>query len=440
MASVETDMVMPAEIPAVPEGKKKIEQLSRILRVIGALALIASASTYLFQQWGDSGIQRYLILLAQTLVISGAGFFCGLGIKESKGARTLLGLTLAVMPIHFAVLGGLIYSQFALDPIPDGIPVFATWVASSPTAALLTATGAVVLLTGLAYISYLALARNHARLLTVGFMAVNATILIPYRNPDIIAALIAVHAILLVLFELKIGTRATALQTLEGRVVRILNVAPMAILIGRAFQLYEITPWFLGAAAFATSLWLFALPPGKNPETKQTVQGFSVVPAALAWQMCFYALDPDPPLKYLGPIFVLPFCGLLMFMSLRVLGSGNYYRRAAAGLAIFTVTVNLMIFPGLGTALICLAVSMASVIYGFLNERRLIFLGGLFGVAVALIHHLRQALDIWSLGSWSSLAVIGILIVLAASLLERNHQALIQWTVKIRQQVASWEN
>ncbi len=109
--------------------------MTRILRGVGAVVLMASASTFLLQSWSSgTDIQRYCTLLGLTAVLSLTGFFCSLGIRENKAARTLLSLTLALIPIHTAILGGFLYSRFALDIRLAKIPSLSVWVAPSDLA------------------------------------------------------------------------------------------------------------------------------------------------------------------------------------------------------------------------------------------------------------------------------------------------------------------
>ena len=106
--------------------------LPKMLRALGAIIITACASIFLFQKWGlGNDIQRYFFLLGFTIVLTAGGFFCGLKLNESKGARTLLSLTIAIAPVNFVVLGGLLYSQFAIGGGLHFLPSFATWVAVS---------------------------------------------------------------------------------------------------------------------------------------------------------------------------------------------------------------------------------------------------------------------------------------------------------------------
>src|SRR5688500_11207417 len=102
-----------AKLERATQGIDASRRLGRILRLVGGAFLIASASTFLFHRWEQgSDSMRYAMLLLHTVFLTAAALFCGLGVRESRGARTFLAITLAIVPINAAVLGGLVYSQF----------------------------------------------------------------------------------------------------------------------------------------------------------------------------------------------------------------------------------------------------------------------------------------------------------------------------------------
>lgn len=127
---------------AAPEGAAPTrsfdpEALTRALRIAGAALVVASASTFMLQHWqGGNDLRRFAMLVGQSLLLAAAAYFVGLSLKEGRSARTFLALVLATMPVSFAVLGGLVYSQFHLEAAQT-LPSYATWVAPSPAAAVL---------------------------------------------------------------------------------------------------------------------------------------------------------------------------------------------------------------------------------------------------------------------------------------------------------------
>jgi hypothetical protein len=136
-----------------PEKKSRLAALPALLRFLGAIVLVASAATFMLQSWpGMDHLMRYYSFLGFTVLLTGAGFFCGLRLKEDKGARTFLATAAAVIPVHFAQLGALIYSQFPEKHV--AYPQWLLWVAPSKMAAFATATAAILALIPIVFICF----------------------------------------------------------------------------------------------------------------------------------------------------------------------------------------------------------------------------------------------------------------------------------------------
>ena len=114
----------------------RLQKLFQILRFCGAAMVVASAGTFLVQQWDEVGqVTRYLALLGTTILLPAVGYLCGIRFQEGRSARVLMLTLLAMLPIHAGVLGGFVYSQFG-TPMGD-VAAVAKWVADSKAQALL---------------------------------------------------------------------------------------------------------------------------------------------------------------------------------------------------------------------------------------------------------------------------------------------------------------
>ncbi len=164
------------------------DALTRALRLAGAVLVVASASTLMLQHWqAGNDLMRYAMLVGQSLLLTAAAYFVGLMIREGRSARTFLALVLATIPVSFTVLGALVYSQFAVEPLRS-LPHYASWIAPSPFSALLAVVATFAVLAPLSAVSFVALARKEARLLTLSFCAANALLLLPVREPLVMVA------------------------------------------------------------------------------------------------------------------------------------------------------------------------------------------------------------------------------------------------------------
>ncbi len=419
--------------------------ISRVLRGIGAIIIIAAASTFLFQHWTPGNdLERYLLLLGFTSVLSASGLFCGLKLKESKGARTLLGLTLAVTPINFAIMGALLFSQFSWDGAFAKLPGYATWVATSPGMALLSALGGIVLLAPLSHFSFLTLGHNRAKLLSIAFILSNLTLLLPTREPNIIAGMLVLLVTGLIFNEMRSFSRETTLNTFEGRLSRGMLWVPAVILVGRGCYFYTPSQLLISALLIAAALLSFFIFPQltEKKSWQQAMQTCGAVLACAAWinlaEMLFRTWHLDD--QWALPLISLPLVALLSKLASYAVGTGNNYRRAATIIAIIGASANLLIFPSLFTALFCLLISASALIHGFLIEQKIIFFSGVIGALLSIGYHLKSAFNHFSLTGWSSLMVIGVLSIVGASLLERNSGKLREKTAQVRINIKRWEN
>jgi hypothetical protein len=412
-----------------------VAALGRLLRGVGAAVLLAAASTFLLQHWeAGNDLARYAGLLGLTALLSGAGFFTGIRLGETKGARTFLSLAAAVVPAHFCILGGLVYSQFAWGGALMPVPGYATWVAPSGTAALLTTVVAFALLAPTAFVSMLTLARSRAHLLTAAFLGVNALLLLPTRDPQLVSMMLAVTVVGLTALEVRVLRRDLALRTFEGVLVRMLLAAPPVLMALRSVLHYDLSAAFGFVVCAGASLLLFALSREERIDAalRSPLELATSVPAGGACLFAAIALEgAGIPEAAVLPAAALPFAGILGAISLATRGRPEPWRGAAVIAALSATALNLALFESAFAAFVCLAVSIGTLGFGFAARRRGLAVAGGAGALYALAHHVQAAIELYAWSSWGSLAALGVMVILAASLLERHHAV---WA----EQLAAW--
>ncbi len=139
------------------------------------------------------------------------------------------------------------------------------------------------------------------------------------------------------------------------------------------------------------------------------------------------------------PAAAFPFAGLLVALSFLGQGSGASRRRLAAGVALAAAVLDLALFPGVATALPCAALGIAALGYGFLVGRRPLLLAGAGAALFALLHQVRAALDLYAVSHWGSLALLGALVIVCASLMERHHEEIRARLAPWRARLEEWE-
>jgi len=423
----------------------RMSSVSTMLRTLGAVLVVAATSTFMLQQWSEGNdVTRYLTLLALTTTLASAGFICGIGVRESRGARTFLALVIAAVPIHFAVLGGLIQSQFPWD---DAVTTTAPWNADTPITALWLTGAGIAALIPLTRLSMLALVRPHARRLTWAFIAVNLPLLLPVRDTDLVAWLIVGMFLLFSIMEWRISNMGHAVATREGAFVRAMMLAPVAIVIGRTVLWYEPTFLFAGLVLLSATLACFLwIPKARGSGVDVTIiQPICAAGAVLGWLSIFIAIYDafSIPSQFTLLLLALPASGLLMLLSTCCVTKGGGYRSTATLVAVGPALVNLVIFwdpaqlsvAGFGS----LVIGIVFVAYGVYRRRLIPLILGATATAGGFMQFFLAAIEIESLFHWGSLAIAGAFLIFTAALCERYAQRILAYAGTIHGRILEWE-
>lgn len=405
-------------------GRKELGVVPRLLRVVGAGLLAASLSVFLFQGWDSDGdIQRYLLLLAQTVLLSLTGLGVGRWLGEAKSARVFIALSLLAVVANFAVLGGLIYSAYQWDAMLVNYPGFAEWQADSGRAALLTTLFGVVVLLPLTWIGFLSLARRAAGPLSAVFLLAGAALLLPIRAPELIGGLAAALAIGVLMTSGKRLARDPALRTPEGITAVLLTLLPPAVMLGRGMYLYSADALLATVAGGIGWLVLrqLALSLPRDSDLRVGTE-LASVPVALVTAVSAAALGWDLGLDeftWTLPVVAFVFGGLWFELSTRAARYQEGYRVSAAAVVATGVTANLAIASTTATAGVALVTGVAMVSYAAWARYPGILRLGLIALCIGAGGLLRHAVGAVDLNAWGWLAIIGTITMLAAALLER---------------------
>jgi hypothetical protein len=429
-----------------PEPENRLAGLSRLLRGIGAIALLAAASSFLLQHWESGGdVWRYYALLAHTGLLGALGFAWGLKAGDARGARTFLALAAGLVPAHFCILGGLVYSQLSVDAQAVGVARYATWIAPDATSALLAVGLSLAGLGVVTAVAFVALARARAGLLGAAYLAGNALLLVPTRDPSSVAALAGVQLAALAALELVVARREPRLRTLEGSFVRVMLWAPAALMLVRSVLHYDLSALLCAVASAAVALLATALAgEARVPQpARAALRGAALVAIASASAFATAAIGagalvPDSALLAIGGVLFASVAGAISLAEPSARWSGAY-RRIGAGVLVASLAVGLWVFQDVVAAFTCLVGSIALLSYGFVHRQRPILLAGAAGAALALLIHLRAAIELYAFAHWGSLALLGVAVILAAALVERRGAALGAALAVWRARFAAWE-
>ena len=140
---------------------------------------------------------------------------------------------------------------------------------------------------------------------------------------------------------------------------------------------------------------------------------------------------------YVFAVFSWVVAAMIFKISLRAAEDGPSYRRIAAVVVTVGLLANLALYEGGVAAILCLLTGIGVLICGYLMEQRLILGMGLTMLIAGFSFQIQYAITAFNLGSWGSLAVLGVVAILAGSAIERHGARLkfhlAQWGQRFRE-------
>jgi hypothetical protein len=404
------------------------DALTRALRIAGAALVVASASTFMLQHWQvGNDLTRYAMLVGQSLLLAAAAYFVGLTVREGRSARTFLALVLATIPISFAVLGGLVYSQFHLEPLAL-LPHYASWIAPSKLSALLAVLGTAAVLVPLAAVSFIALARKEAKGLTLAFVLANLLVIVPVREPIAVSVLAGITLFVLWHFEIARFSKTPRLDNLEGKLARGVLFVPPAIMLGRVVHLYDAQPTFVGSLLLiGTALLWLQLGRTKLAFHRDLGAWAAAFLALTGWGMVWFGVVAGVGSTAVSVLSLgLPVAAALVVVALRAANGRDALSACGIVLGLMTAVVASLADLDSMAAFSCVVLGIVVAVWGAALRHRVPLVGGALVALFGLVTQVWLAVHADNLLRWASLSVAGILLIVGSAYLERNRTRLAQ--------------
>ena len=420
-----------------------MKKLPDLLRILGTGALLIAMYSFLIKGWGEGNdVFRYLLMLGHTGVLAAIGLASGHWLKESKGARLLLTLALVSVPANFAILGAFIFSQSKLVNISQ-YPNYVAWSVDSMQTALMTSGGALLILLPVTLLGFTVLARSLSKRLTILFLISSAALLLPIRDPMMVGLVVLALMVMTIIFTRKSAQQNIAAKTQEGIIALSLQALPLAILMGRTLWLYSADMFLL--TVMTTTIYLMlrqsALFYESDSRLKNRLNRLSLIPAiATAPLLVFTLIDINWAINALVlPIATTVSAIMIYDIAQRNENNAATYRWMAALMIVVGMTINMGSNAGLLAAISCITAGVILLILGYKNKQRGFFINGFILMLIGLVQQFYELVHHFNLGSWASMAVMGILTIVIASVIEAKgnvlHQHFSTWKTNFKQ----WE-
>jgi hypothetical protein len=438
-----SDMPDENDTAAKSSASRLTEKLPALLRILGATALLFAMYSFLVRGWQEGNdMFRYLLLLSHTGMLTAIGLVSGHYLKESKGARLLLVLALASVPVNFAILGSFIYSQtVAIATTHSGdFPNYVSWTVDSLNAALLTSTGALVVLIPVVFLGFTVLARQMAVKLSILFLLSNATMLLPLRDPQMIGLMVLALTIAVTMATRVFADKQITAKTSEGILALGLQLLPLSVLAIRNLWLYTPDNFLFAVLCVCVFLMLRQASRCLEAAAKARIilDRVALIPALLIVLPLTSALTALTDSAFLPASLVLPVSLVISAIMVYDLSrrSQNYastFRLIAIWEMLLGMTLNLALFDELPATVSCIIAGVCLLMYGYRVRQRGVFLAGTALMLIGMLQQLFELIYRFDLASWISFAILGITAIVAGSMLESQ-------SLRISERLSGWKN
>ncbi len=400
---------------AVPASTGSIA--ATVLRLLGAGVTVFGALVFMLQGFEHIELAWRPWFYPAFIALLGAGGATSLYLfRDARGARLFLGLAVALVPVQFSQLGGmlheLLYGQVGAVP-----GVFRSGPGSLELIAAVAAVSALVL-PAASWAGFRILVRRYAMPLCVTFLAVSALLLLPARASWPGLFLIGALAGTFLWLERRRFRSAPEFATWEGWAVRCMFLLPLGIATVRAaFYMHELSMFaaLFGVAGALLLLVIRAAFPTWIAEGMRALAGACLALAWLLLAVDIFSLSYD----YLWFAAVFPIGLVLLVIGHFAPRSGRVYRGFGIGLTALASYALLDASNGIPAWLTVCAIGAGACFMGaYYRERSTVFVGAvqtmvsLFGVVVLALRALEA-------DTWLVLAVAGMALVLLSSVAER---------------------
>lgn len=383
------------------------------LRTVGAVLFLGAALLYLVEGWTDPRIvARAGLLSAATTLLAALGIVAVRRWQDARGARLLLGLSAATLPVHCAQLGAAAWA-FRIEGSSGGM-------------ALLMASTLVLAAVPVVTLGLSALVRRRAVWLTGLLVLLGCPLVLTTRDPGTIALIAAVELSVLALLERRIWRHDPSMQSPEALGARALLFVPAAILILRNAFHGASAPW--AAACLALPCTALIVIAGSLPRLQTRLMPLGVVGLLLALVI---ALPQTPAL------------GLWLALAAVALDNGLDLRLRwtnwLALLAVSAAAVAGVVDPSSLVTVLLLPVGLLVASIGYVQRSAALVAASVavsvFGFSAQLVTRVT-----WPEHDlWVPAAVLGIVLMSSASIIEKQRRSAPRWLARLRQHFAASE-
>ena len=422
---------------------KFMNNIPNLLRILGTSAVLIAMYSFLMKGWeSNDDLFRYMLMLGHTAFLAFVGLVSGHWLKESKGARLLLTLSLISIPINFAILGGMILSQASVIT-PANYPQYVTWTVDNLNTALLTTGGALLVLIPICYLGFRVLTRDMFKRLSFLFLLSSCSLLLPVRDPYLIGSLVLALTAIILFYSRLVSHQKISAKTNEGFTALFLQLIPLSILMGRSLWLYETDLFLISALAVTIFILIRQVSTILNSDSriKNMLNFLSIIPAGLITFTLAETLLSTGfiPQELIFPISTSVSAIMVYDISLRSKNLAYFYRSIAIMGLVISMITNLIVYSNLLSALLVIFAGFTMALFALKIKQRYILIWGTVLIVSGMAHQLYFLIMHFDINSWVSLALLGILSIVIGSGIETRGEYFKSKVTTLKHRFSQWE-
>lgn len=407
-------------LQAIREGTS----MAGILRMGGAGLMVFSLCLFLMQGMeATSDLQRYLLLLGQTVLLTGTGFAVGFVLKEPRGARVFFSLALISIPANFAVLGAMIYSIAPLDAITTQYPTYASWQSTNLRELLIAGLAGLSVLIPMSVFCFAVLARHSKWWLSAAYLLASASLLIPLRETFSMTLISSACAIAIVALLSNRHAKRQRLATSEEKFAKALLFIPATLMLARSAALYNVD--FHGTLAIVIAAYYLlrrlVIARSGNSALTMSLQILSASAAFILAIMLTSLLDSN--FAFIAPmlVFSLAWLGLNIELTrfidnakIRGLIHGSW-----AVVSFCAIATDTLLFGDANGFIVNVTLALVLLASSVITHQKLSAVLGTVALMGVLIVNGTHLFSLFLDTGWIGMAVTGATTIVAGSLLDR---------------------
>jgi hypothetical protein len=423
-----------------PRAQSRFD-FAQLLRWLGCAGVVLSGIVFLIQGFDDIALSvRNWAYLGLMLMLGSVGVGLKYAFEDGKGARLLLALAIAVIPIQFAQLGGMIHSLVggASDAFPATIMGLMEWGALSWGMVIASGAATLLLAFTVGAFGFRVLARPQATALTLMNTLLCASLLIPVREGLLAVVIFLALGLSTLLTDVKLGRANPVLRTTEGRAARFLLLLPLLIAGARAsFYIGDIAGLALITGMLSMAALVGAYHYVQKNGLRELMFALGSVGVCAAWSIWTLAELSLAGAQQMLCLFALE--GLFLLGMSKISSQGRFYRLCGSLLFGFAAIQILLTGHGLQTSATALALGVVLGAIGYLQKWRMPAVIGALLVVVSTVPLTAQALVTVEFGTWLGLAIGGVGLVVLASVVERYGRRFTKYAQASWVEVKAWD-